>query len=285
MSYSRKAGATPGRTLDDAAQERGTPMTLSSEHLSTLNPSQRAAAEYGTAALPHQLPGPLLIIAGAGTGKTTTLAHRVAHLVARGADPRRILLLTFTRRAAETMTRRAHQIAAQVATGDVSGRGRIEWSGTFHAIGNRLLRMHAEAVGLDPGFTVLDRSDAEDLLNLVRHELGFSKQATRFPKKGTCLAIYSHALNAGAAVETTVEGAFPWCASWAEELKGLFRAYVDAKQRRHVLDYDDLLLYWFHLMQDGAVAESVRRRFDGSTTSWSMNTRTRTHSRRGSCGA
>jgi len=237
-------------------------MTDSHEHLTHLNPSQRVAAEYGTADLPHHLPGPLLIIAGAGTGKTTTFAHRVAQLVVRGADPRRILLLTFTRRAAETMTRRAEQIAAQVAKEEGAGRGRVEWSGTFHAIGNRLLRMHAEAVGLDPGFTVLDRSDAEDLLNLVRHELGFSKQATRFPKKSTSLAIYSHAVNAGETVEQTLERSFPWVADWAEELKRLFRSYGDAKGRRHVLDYDDLLLYWFHLMQDAAAAERVRQRFD-----------------------
>src|SRR2546426_11132843 len=121
-------------------------MLVSATHLDALNPGQRAAAEYGTAGLPHELPGPLLIIAGAGTGKTTTLAHRVAHLVVRGADRRRILLLTFTRRAAETMTRRAEQIAAQVAKGGGSGPGRVEWSGTFHAIANRLLRMHAKSV-------------------------------------------------------------------------------------------------------------------------------------------
>src|SRR5213080_1720771 len=133
-------------------------MTESYEHLSTLNPSQRAAAEYGTA-LPLQLPGPLLIIAGAGTGKTTTLAHRVAHLMVRGADPRRILLITFTRRAAQTMTRRAEQIAAQIPKSGGSGPGRVEWSGTFHGIANRLLRTHAKAVGLDSAFTVLDRSD------------------------------------------------------------------------------------------------------------------------------
>src|SRR5437016_5391206 len=228
-------------------------MTESYEHLSTLNPSQRAAAEYGTAGMPKELPGPLLIIAGAGTGKTTTLAHRVAHLLVKGADPRRILLLTFTRRAAETMTRRAQQIAAQVAQGNGAG-ARIEWSGTFHGIANRLLRVHASAVGLDSSFTLLDRSDAEDLINLVRHELGFSK-------KSTCLAIYSHAVNAGETVGTVLERAYPWCADWAVELKQLFRGYVDAKHRRHVLDYDDLLLYWSHLMQSEA-AESVRRRFD-----------------------
>ena len=236
-------------------------MVHPSEHLGALNPSQRAAAEYGGAGLPHELPGPLLIIAGAGTGKTNTLAHRVAHLIVRGADARRILLLTFTRRAAATMTRRAERIAAQVT--DVTSRpARVEWSGTFHAIANRLLRQHAESLRLDPAFTVLDRSDSADLLNLVRDELGLSKQATRFPKKGTCLAIYSHAVNAGRAVEETLERAFPWCATWAEELKRLFRAYVDAKQRSHLLDYDDLLLYWFYLMQEEAPADGVRRRFD-----------------------
>src|SRR2546428_7311350 len=232
-----------------------------SQHLSALNPSQRAAAEYGSAGLPHELPGPLLIIAGAGTGKTNTLAHRVAHLIVRGADARRILLLTFTRRAAATMTRRAERIAAQVAD-IVSRPARVEWSGTFHAIANRLLRKHAESLRLDPAFTVLDRSDSADLLNLVRDELGVSKKTTRFPKKGTCLAIYSHAVNAGQAVEATLERAFPWCANWAAELKQLFRAYGDAKQRQHVLDYDDLLLYWLHLMQAEAAAERVRRRFD-----------------------
>jgi len=223
------------------------------DYLASLNPAQQAAAEYGAAGLPRELPGPLLIVAGAGTGKTSTLAHRVAHLTVRGADPRRILLLTFTRRAAEIMTRRAAQI---------SGAQRVGWSGTFHAIANRLLRQHAASVRLDPSFTVLDRTDSADLLNLVRNELGLSKQATRFPKKDTCLAIYSHAVNAGHPVEQTLEHAFPAYASWAEELKGLFRAYVDAKQRRHLLDYDDLLLYWFHLMQDDAAAEGVRRRFD-----------------------
>src|SRR5439155_6837122 len=182
------------------------------EHLGALNPSQRAAAEYGSAGLPRELPGPLLIIAGAGTGKTNTLAHRVAHLIVRGAEARRILLLTFTRRAAETMTRRAERIAAPVA--DIASRpARVEWSATFHATANRLLRQHAESLQLDPAFTVLDRSDSADLLNLVRDELGFARQTMRFPRKGTCLAIYSHVVNAGCAVEETLERAFPWCAS------------------------------------------------------------------------
>ena len=210
-----------------------------------LNPAQRSAAEYQG--------GPLLIIAGAGTGKTSTLAHRVAHLILHGADPGRILLLTFTRRAAEVMTRRAQALAKSA---------RMPWAGTFHAVANRLLRHHASVVGLDPAFTVLDRSDSADLLNVVRNDLGFSKQAVRFPKKETCLAIYSHAVNAQQPVEKTLERAFPAYAIWADELKQLFRGYVEAKQQRHVLDYDDLLLYWFYLMGDAAAAETVRRRFD-----------------------
>jgi len=209
-----------------------------------LNASQLSAATAP--------PSPLLIIAGAGTGKTNTLAHRVAHLITSGADAGRILLLTFTRRAAEIMTRRAERI--------VRTKARVSWSGTFHSIANRLLRLHATAVGLDPNFTVLDRSDSADLLNVVRHDLGFAKLPARFPKKDTCLAIYSHAVNAREPVEQTLKRAFPAYTDWADQLKQLFKGYVEAKQSRHVLDYDDLLLYWFYLMEgDG---EQVRRRFD-----------------------
>jgi len=209
-----------------------------------LNPAQHRAATHDSA--------PLLIIAGAGTGKTNTLAHRVAHLITSGADPGRILLLTFTRRAAEIMTRRAERI--------VGKKTRVSWSGTFHSIANRLLRLHGSSVGLDPSFTVLDRSDSADLLNVVRNDLGFAKLPARFPKKDTCLAIYSHAVNAREPVEQTLKRAFPAYTDWAEQLKQLFRGYVEAKQQRHVLDYDDLLLYWFYLMEgDG---EQVRRRFD-----------------------
>jgi DNA helicase-2/ATP-dependent DNA helicase PcrA len=136
-------------------------------YLEALNPEQRRAVEHGA--------GPLLVIAGAGSGKTNTLAHRVAHLIVNGADPRRILLLTFSRRAAAEMERRAERIVAAAAGEAGSGpRGRLLWSGTFHAVGARLLRMHAHAIGLDPGFTIHDREDSADLMNLVRHELGFS---------------------------------------------------------------------------------------------------------------
>ncbi len=249
--------------------------------LRDLNAAQRAAATHGLVMPEHdhaaapsgerggrRAPGPLLVIAGAGTGKTKTLAHRVAFLVLSGIDPRRILLLTFTRRAAREMTSRARRICAAYAarpgahTTASSTPVEVPWAGTFHAVANRLLRIHGEQVGLDPSFTVLDRADAEDLLDLVRDELGFSRKATRFPKKGTCLAIYSHVVNRQRALAETLADAFPWCAAWADELRALFRAYVDAKQGRHVLDYDDLLLYWHHLMSDPAAAATVRQRFD-----------------------
>jgi len=247
-------------------------MAEAPKYLEQLNPAQVDAVTYGAAELSRQLPGPLLIVAGAGTGKTNTLAHRVAHLIVCGADPRRMLLLTFTRRAADIMTRRAERIASQLmqrasrSAPSPEGRGgqevRPRWAGTFHAIANRLLRQHGTAVRLDPSFTVLDRSDAGDLLNVVRNELGLSQQASRFPKKDTCLAIYSHAVNAGHPVEQTLQQVFPSYATWADELKRLFRGYVDAKQHRNLLDYDDLLLYWYYLMQEQAVADGVRRRFD-----------------------
>ena len=241
------------RTLDGGAS-----------HLASLNPAQRRAVEYGVSS---GAPGPLLVIAGAGTGKTQTLAHRVAHLILHGADPRRMLLLTFTRRAAHEMTRRAERIVAGALASAHQATvradaARVRWSGTFHAVGNRLLRLHAEQVGLDPAFTVLDRSDAADLLDLVRDSLGQSARAARFPKKATCLAIYSHTVNAQCPLEETLERAFPWCASWADDLRALFGGYVETKQRQHVLDYDDLLLYWHHLMEEPALAQQVGQRFD-----------------------
>jgi DNA helicase-2/ATP-dependent DNA helicase PcrA len=235
-------------------------------HLRILNQAQRAAVEFGISESAVQAPGPLLIIAGAGTGKTNTLAHRVAHLILTGAAPERILLLTFTRRAATEMTRRAQRILAAARASAKStafgSAGEISWSGTFHAIGNRLLREHANSIGIDPSFTVLDRADAADRLNFVRDELGLAKTDARFPRKETCLAIYSHTVNARCPLSETLESAFPWCAEWEAELKGLFRAYVEAKQSENVLDYDDLLLYWADMMEEPALARFVGERFD-----------------------
>jgi UvrD/REP helicase N-terminal domain len=172
------------------------------ECLAELNAAQHAAATFGIsrACTPDLVP-PLLIIAGAGSGKTKTLTHRVAHLVLNGVDPRRILLMTFARRMAAEMTRRVEHICARALKGRMAvSADAIEWSGTFHAIGAKLLRLHAESIGLAPSFSILDRADAEDLMDLVRNELGLSATKNRFPKKSTCLAIYSYTVNAQSTV-------------------------------------------------------------------------------------
>ncbi len=138
----------------------------------------------------------------------------------------------------------------------------LQWAGTFHGIGARLLRENAETIGLDPAFTIHDREDSADLMNLVRHELGFSHTQKRFPTKGTCLAIYSRVVNAEDEIEAVLRRAFPWCAGWEAELKALFKAYVEAKQAQNVLDYDDLLLYWAGMLAEPALAEEIGARFD-----------------------
>ena len=231
------------------------------EAFARLNDRQREAARFGArddGGAFHS--GPLLIVAGAGTGKTNTLAHRVAHLVLEGVAPERILLLTFTRRAAEEMIRRARRIVAEVRR-----EVRLPWAGTFHSIANRLIRRHAAQVGLEASFSVLDRGDAADLMDVLRHELGLAKpdeRARRFPRKDTCLAIYSHRVNTQGTLEVTLAAEFPWCAEWEGELTRLFRAYVERKLAQQVLDYDDLLLYWQAMMQDEALAKSIGALFD-----------------------
>jgi DNA helicase-2/ATP-dependent DNA helicase PcrA len=230
-------------------------------YLDSLNPEQRRAVEHGIGARGANVAGPLLIIAGAGSGKTNTLAHRVAHLIVNGADPGRMALLTFSRRAAAEMERRVQRIVAHALGGEPK-RNAIAWSGTFHAVGARLLRTYAQAIGLDPGFTIHDREDSADLMNLVRHELGLSETAERFPLKATCLGIYSRAINAAEPLDAVLRKQFPWCAPWEEELRRLFDAYVEAKQTQHVLDYDDLLLYWAELMQVGELAADIGALFD-----------------------
>jgi DNA helicase II / ATP-dependent DNA helicase PcrA len=240
---------------------------MAADPLEMLNDAQRAAAAFGTAGAGGFAAGPLLVIAGAGTGKTNTLAHRVAHLVLQGVDPARILLLTFTRRAAEEMTRRAERIvgaALASARGAACGSSavRLPWAGTFHSVGNRLLRAHARAVGLEPSFTVLDRGDSADLIDVVRHELGLSARDKRFPRKDTCLAIYSHRVNTQRSLKATLERHWPWCAEFEAELTRLYRAYVVRKQAEQVLDYDDLLLYWHGLVGEPRLAREVGGLFD-----------------------
>ncbi len=234
-------------------------------HLTRLNDAQRAAVQFGIGADGAERDSALLVIAGAGSGKTNTLAHRVAHLIAHGADPGRILLLTFSRRAADEMTRRVTRIVNQAAGGRSGLAGLADrvlpWSGTFHGIGARLLRDYAGRIGLAPDFTIHDREDSADLMNLARHELGFSAKDRRFPLKGTCLAIYSAAVNTQAALAEVLRSTYPWCVEWEADLRRLFLAYVEAKQAQGVLDYDDLLLYWAQMVLEPSLAEELGQQF------------------------
>jgi DNA helicase II / ATP-dependent DNA helicase PcrA len=214
--------------------------------LSELNPQQRQAVTHGE--------GPLLIIAGAGTGKTKTLAYRVAHLVQQGVPAERILLLTFTRRAAAEMLSRA-QAACRHATVRV-------WGGTFHAIANRLLRTYGRVAGLSPEFTVMDESDAADILGVIRARFGLDAKDKRFPRKATIRAIYSRVVNSREPLARVLKREYPWCMEAEEGLRLMFTEYGRRKQARQVLDYDDLLLFWNHTLEDEAVADAMGSRFE-----------------------
>jgi DNA helicase-2/ATP-dependent DNA helicase PcrA len=230
--------------------------------LAQLNEQQREAATHGT---DPEAPDtrPLLVIAGAGSGKTNTLAHRVANLIRHGADPQRMMLLTFSRRAAQEMERRVGGVL-QKALGLPATQAlpNLPWSGTFHSMGARLLREYAGRIGLDESFTIHDRGDAEDLMGMVRHEIGLSETKNRFPLKGTCLGIYSRVLNTRDPLDRVLQDVYPWCSQWESQLKKLFGAYVEAKQQQNVLDYDDLLLFWAEMMAEPTLAREVGARFD-----------------------
>jgi DNA helicase-2/ATP-dependent DNA helicase PcrA len=238
---------------------RNIEMSKVPEYLKKLNRQQRRAVMHGLKNGPTNDICPLLVIAGAGSGKTKTLAHRVAHMVVKGMDPRRILLLTFSRRAAEEMTHRVKQITEAALGGRQID---LPWSGTFHAVGAKLIREYADDIGFIRSFTVLDRPDAADLMNLVRQDLGLSAQQSPFPAKDTCLAIHSFAVNSGLPLRDVLLTRFPLYRRWKRELRKLFRCYTAAKRRQHVLDYDDLLLYWAEMMQNPKVAAEIRNRFD-----------------------
>ena len=230
--------------------------------LDTLNPAQREAATHGTGDTADDA-SPLLVIAGAGSGKTNTLAHRVANLIRHGADPQRMMLLTFSRRAAQEMERRVGGVLQKaLGTFTHTPPPSLPWSGTFHSIGARLLREYAVRIGLDESFTIHDRGDSEDLMGLVRHEIGLSETKNRFPLKGTCLGIYSRVLNTREPLVDVLATAYPWCAQWESELKKLFGAYTEAKQQQNVLDYDDLLVFWAEMVGEPALAEEIGARFD-----------------------
>lgn len=225
----------------------------------TLNEAQARAARHGV--VPGGTPpGPLLVIAGAGTGKTRTLAQRVAELLMAGADPSRIMLLTFSRRAAKEMVTRARRAAAaSMANGH---KVRLPWAGTFHSVAHRILRRVALRVGLEPAFSVLDRGDSADLIDVCRQALGLHKTDKRFPRKEACLDIYSRRVNSQRPLAEVLKQQFPWCVEWERELTELFKDYVAAKKDAAAVDYDDLLLYWYYMSRDEAMCAELAANFD-----------------------
>jgi DNA helicase II / ATP-dependent DNA helicase PcrA len=216
-----------------------------------LNEEQRAAATHPG--------GPLLVLAGAGTGKTTTLAARVAWLIDEGAAPERVLLLTFTRRAAREMLARARAYLGRSPNGRHAGR---VVGGTFHSVAHRFVRRHASALGLPAGFGVLDAGDAADLLDLVRQDAGLGQTGKRFPRKSTLLDIYSRTVNAQRPLRELLAEAFPWCERHGEELGRLFVEYGARKRSLGVIDLDDLLLHWRALACDPVVGGEMGRAVD-----------------------
>ncbi|MCW8926321.1 MAG: ATP-dependent helicase [Xanthomonadales bacterium] len=230
----------------------------------TLNEQQYQAATFGQVGRGTVESGPVLIIAGAGTGKTMTLAHRTAFLLIQGVAAERILMLTFSRRAAREMSERAVNVAAMHLSRKRGGSVpvKLDWSGTFHSVGSRLLRIYARSIGLDPGFTIIDQGDSADLMDLLRHELEFTREERRFPRKSTCADIYSQCVNRQTALEDILDTHYPWCIDWKDELAELFRAYVKAKQYQNLLDYDDLLLHWMWLCENRELADAVSMQFD-----------------------
>jgi DNA helicase-2/ATP-dependent DNA helicase PcrA len=224
-----------------------------------LNPAQQAAATHAG--------GPLLIIAGAGTGKTRTLIHRVAHLIERGVPAERILLLTFTRRSAQEMLLRAERLVGS-ASHRVSG-------GTFHATAHRLLRRFGQAAGVAPDFTIMDQGDSEDLMQLSRAALGFADPrrggrkdasggapARRFPKKETLHAVYSRHVNTGLELEHILGQDYPQFAERVDDLRRVYADYTERKARRNLVDYDDLLLFWAAMLDAPELGARIGALYD-----------------------
>jgi DNA helicase-2/ATP-dependent DNA helicase PcrA len=213
--------------------------------LEGLNPEQLRAVSSDARSL--------LVVAGAGTGKTKTLAARVARLIDDGVPPPRILLLTFTRRAAREMIRRAERMVAA----DMAGL----WGGTFHAVGNRLIRNFASRSSTLGDFTIMDQADSGDLIGLIRSEMRLESTARRMPQKATLASIYSAAVNAAEPLEELVPSRFPWCEADIGSMSEIFRGYIARKRQHNLLDYDDLLLYWRALL-DGPSGDTMRDMFD-----------------------
>jgi len=218
----------PPRPIADSTGA-GAPRDFAAE----LNPQQAAAATHGD--------GPLLIIAGAGTGKTRTLVYRVAHLIERGVPAERILLLTFTRRAAQEMLSRAERL--------VGGNSKRVHGGTFHATSHRLLRRYGQAAGLPKDFTIMDQGDSEDLMQLSRAQLGYASKGKRFPKKETLQYVYSRHINTGISIEDVVRDSYPQFVDYLEDFGKIYGDYTRRKTERNLVDYDDLLLFWALMLE------------------------------------
>ncbi|MCS7199146.1 MAG: UvrD-helicase domain-containing protein [Caldimicrobium sp.] len=217
------------------------------DFLSDLNPAQREAVE--------SVEGPLLVIAGAGSGKTKTLVCRMAYLVAQGVSPEGILLLTFTRRAAREMINRAGSLL----------KGNVDQitGGTFHSICNLLLRQYGHLLGYERNFTLLDRGDMEDLLNLIKNSLGFTDQKKRFPTKQTLAGIYSKYINQVKPLSEILAKDYPQFLEFLPEIEKLFVEYQNYKKEYQLMDYDDLLVNWLTILKNfPTVREEVGRRFE-----------------------
>jgi DNA helicase-2/ATP-dependent DNA helicase PcrA len=198
---------------------------------------------------------PLLVVAGAGTGKTRALVSRVACLLQRGVPPERILLLTFTRRAADEMLARAARLAG-------ADGGRRPWGGTFHAVAHRFVAAYAEALGFTGGFSVLSPSEACDLMELMRGEHELCGTAQRFPRSATLVEIYSRCINTFRPLHEVLALAYPWCEPHLGAISELFAAFTSRKAQSALADFDDLLLYWRALLSHDAVGRQMAEQFD-----------------------
>jgi DNA helicase II / ATP-dependent DNA helicase PcrA len=222
------------------------PVDLQIDYAKELNPQQHAAVTAP--------PGPSLVIAGAGSGKTRTLTYRVAYLLEQGIPADRILLLTFTNKAAKEMMRRV---------ADLLGSELAElWGGTFHSIGARVLRRHAETLGYRPDFTIMDRDDAEDLLKACIADADIDHKATRFPKAEVLASVFSMAINTQKEIAQVVGEQYGYFAQLTPQMLDLARRYQERKKATNNMDFDDLLALWLRLLREQAdVAERYQRRF------------------------
>lgn len=222
------------------------PVDLQIDYARELNEQQLAAVT--------SLPGPVLVIAGAGSGKTRTLTYRVAWLLEQGIPAERVLLLTFTNKAAREMMRRT----AELLGADLS----TLWGGTFHSIGHRILRRHATVLGYRPDFTILDREDSRDLLKACLDEAGIDVKATRFPKAELLGDLFSMAVNTGRSVREVLEAEYEHFLPLASQIESLAAQFTERKKTANVLDFDDLLARWLDLLREQAeVLELYQRRF------------------------